>query len=225
MDVCILAFGVMISMFLLGIILGRRHGRAPALVALMGAVLLSLAAALAGYLILNRDLEVKPDSSNEWHKMAVPGGRAVDLQYQSESGLMITTGDGETSAIREIPFCLANGQLARLAPNFVETTNAPYVALPQPPGPFKQQISFNLSYAISTTGLAASSFGIDENGQLWCTESLYKASMGGTGSASLTLSYMTILIFAGSVAVMLIPAAITLEIRRQSKARRAARPQ
>lgn len=220
MDVCILVFGVMTSVLLLGVVLGRRHGRAPASAALIGALLLSLSATLAAYLIYGKGLEVKSDFPNQWHKLSVPGGPAVDLQYYSESGLLITTEDGETSAIRDVPFCLANGRLARLAPNYIETADDPYVALPQPPEPFNQQISFNLSYAISTTGLGASSFGIDENGELWCTENLYQANMGGTGSASLTMFYMAIIIFAGSFVIVVVPAAITLEIRRWRKARR-----
>jgi hypothetical protein len=218
MDVCILAFGVMTSMILLGIILGRRHGYTSTLAALLGVLLLSLAAASAGHLILGKSLGAKPNSPDEWHKMAALNGRVTEIRYKPDSGLWVTTEDGETSSIRDVPFCLANGQLARLAPNFVETTDDPYVALPQPPGPFKQQISFNLSYAISTTGLAASSFGIDENGEMWCTEKLYQASTGGVdaaGNASLAVLYMAVMIFAGSFAVMVIPVGIVLEIRRR----------
>jgi hypothetical protein len=186
----------------------------------MGMLSLSLAAALVGYFVLGKSLGAQPDPSNEWHEMAVPGGRVIDLEYQPETGLMVTTEKGETSSLRAVPFCLDNGKLAQLAPNFVETADDPYVALPQPPGPFKQQISFNLSYAISTTGLGASSFGIDQNGELWCTENLYQANMEGTGSASLTIFYMAIIIFAGSFAIVAVPAAITLEIRRWRKTRR-----
>lgn len=217
MDVCILAFGIMISVLLAGVILSRRHGYVSALAPLVGALLLSLATALSGYLMLGKSLETRPDSSDGWHKITTPGGRAIEIRYKPEAGLLVTTKDGETSTLRDVPFCLADGQLARLTPNYVETADDPYVALPRPPRPFKHQISFNLSYAISTAGLGASSFGIDENGELWCTESLYQANTGGTGSNTLALSYIAIFIFTGSFVVTVVLTAIALEIRRRCK--------
>lgn len=220
MDICILALGVMVIVLLLGIVLSKRHGRASALTALAGVSVLSLAVALAGYLILKNSLEGNPDTSIKWHKMTLPGGQATRLEYQSGTGLLVTMADGETNPIRDTPFCLANGELARLTANYVETTNNPYVTLPQPSRPLKHRISFNLSYAISTAGLGASSFGIDESGSVWCTERLYRANTGGVdaaGDASLAAFYMAVLIFSASFVMLVIPAAVTLEVHRKHK--------
>ena len=114
----------------------------------------------------------------QWQKVEFSKKRAIRLEYHPETGLLATTEKEEVEKIRDIPFCTHDASEASDYGRFEVTKNPYYLYLVMSPSEsqpqlVRQQIRFYISSSLGPKRVVASSFVVDENGEVWCTERIW----------------------------------------------------
>ncbi len=111
----------------------------------------------------------------QWQKIELLKKRAFRLEYNPEIGLSAITEKEEVEKIRNIPFCTYDAPEVSDYRRFEVTKNPYYLYLvmsrsESQPQLVKQQIRFNIASNLGPKRVVASSFVVDDNGEVWCTE-------------------------------------------------------
>jgi hypothetical protein len=208
---------------LLWTILAKRHGNSLAKKVTISILVFSFLVALIAFQLMIRDTAENINPALDWQRIGQLEASVSELQYRPEAGLFAFANDHEIKITGKIPFCSSDGDIANSHPNEIEVTTTPYINLPLPPQPIKQQVNFNINYPVEADSWASSSFAVLENGDIWCTERLARGGQtGGTalGFAAFIFLYFAVIIFVGSFVVIMVLAIVTLEIYRRQKTRK-----
>jgi hypothetical protein len=155
----------------------------------------------------------------EWQKADLLQAPALSLEYQSGIGLFAVTGSGDIQLTAPVPYCLVENQSSEIFPEKVEITNNPFAELPEPPQVVKQQVIFDINYAVKYDVHALSSYVILDNGEVWCTERIFRGPADFPKAVTLEMGYVitAIFVFLGSLISLLAITIVVFEIYRWRK--------
>jgi hypothetical protein len=208
---------------LLWTILAKRHGNSLAKKVTISIIVFSFLLAFIAFQFLIRDTAENINPALGWQRISQLDVPVSKLQYRPEAGLFAFANDREIKITGTIPFCSSDGDIANSHPNEIEVITTPYVNLPLPPQPVKQQVNFNIKYPVEADSWAASSFAVFKNGDVWCTERLARGGQTGgaaLGFAAFIFLYFAVIIFVSSFVAVMVLAIVTLEIYRWRKTRK-----
>ncbi|GEM_PF-2235365 len=155
----------------------------------------------------------------EWQKIELLSESVLNLIYRPNVGVFAITDSGEVQLTKPVPYCSIENQTAEILPEEIEITDTPYAELPAPPQPFQQQIIFEIRYAVDYDTLAVSSFALFDNGEVWCTERVFRGPADFPTAVAIGMGYLitAVAIFLGSLIALLLLILIILEIYRWRK--------
>jgi hypothetical protein len=215
MNIIIIAMVVIILIPIILIILGsKRYGQKESLIAVGGCVIISLIISIITFQVIINGNNDSIEKSIKWEKVVLKNEKIKGFEYKSESGLYGKTQEGEVRITGIIPICLTNGEIIHSDVREVEVAEKPFIKLPSSEKQIIEIISFNIYPKIEDT-MAASSFIILENGEVWCTERL---EVGGpsagvaVGAAAFLMFMVALIVFIASLILLLIIVIIILEI-------------
>jgi hypothetical protein len=150
----------------------------------------------------------------EWQRIDQLEESASSLVYHPEVGIFAVTESENIQLTMPVPYCSIENQTSEILPEKIEITDTPYAELPAPPQPFKQQIIFEIRYAVDYDTLAVSSFALFDNGEVWCTERVFRGPADFLTAAAYGMGYLmtAVAIFLGSLISLLLLTVIVLEI-------------
>lgn len=136
--------------------------------------------------IFDRSRESIPQSldvSTAWHQVTDIDdvGKVVELEYRPELGVFAQTATGEIIIAGSIPTCLSDSEVAvNLSPDtYAELTQTPRLEISPPAEKVTQQLFFDIVYPIGADELGVSSYVLNENGEVWCSEVYARGGLGG----------------------------------------------
>ena len=168
----------------------------------------------------NENILEYTNPATEWEKLDVLDSEALSIEYRSGAGLFALTKMGEQKITKPIPYCLVESQTAEIPPESVKISAESYQDFPSPPLPFKQQLGFEMHYAVEYDILGLSSFVVLENGEIWCSERVFRGPADFPNAVALGMSilFVAVAVFMGSFFVLLIISFTALEIyQRKAK--------
>jgi len=123
------------------------------------------------------------NTSTAWHQVTDINdvGKVIELEYRSELGVFAHTENGEILIAGSIPTCLPDGEVAvNLSPNtYAELTQTPRLKISTPAEKIIQQLFFDIVYPAEADELGVSSYVLNENGEVWCSEVYARGGLGG----------------------------------------------
>ena len=156
--------------------------------------------------------------TGDWHQVTDLDhiGRVNRLDYKPESGLLALTADAEIKVADSIPTCLPEGEVAvnLSSDTYAELTQTPRLGLAPFAGTVVQQLSFDIVYPVGADELGLSSYLLDENGQVWCSEIYARGGLGMGAAVALGSLFLAALIAIGVFFISLV--GMVLVMRRRS---------
>lgn len=152
----------------------------------------------------------------EWQKIDLLSETVSNLSYHPNVGIFAVTDSGEVQLTKSVPYCSVENQTVEILPEEIKLTDTPFAELPSPPQSFKQQLIFEIQYAVDYDTLALSSFTLLDNGEVWCTERVFRGPADFPTAVVIGMGYLitAIAIFLGSLTSLLILTIIVWEIYR-----------
>jgi hypothetical protein len=225
MTYCLIPIALLVIIFfLIRLITSKRHNLPNAII-IVGSILM-LSSLLAGIYYKNGMDDFHKNESDyvnpalEWQRIDQLEDSASSLVYRPEVGIFAVTESGDIQLTMPVPYCSIENQTAEILPEEIEITDTPYAELPAPAQPFKQQIIFEFRYAVDYDTLAVSSFALLDNGEVWCTERMFRGPADFPRAVAIGMGYLitAVAIFLGSLISLLLLILIVLEIRHWRKA-------
>jgi len=215
----------LILFLLVKLILSSRYESSIAKKIIFGIFILSFIATAVYYKIAVDDSS-KNDSNYvipaiDWQKVETLSESTSGLEYRSGIGLFALADGGEKQLTKVAPYCRIENQLIKTLPENIEITDTPFAEIPAPPHAFKQQIIFDIQYSVEYDAQALSSFAVLDNGEVWCTERVFRGPADFPSVALIGLGIMitAVSIFTGSIITLLLLTLISFEIYRWRKSK------
>jgi hypothetical protein len=219
--ICLIPLAILFILFLLvRFLLSSRYQRSIAKKIVIGAFIVSILVSGAYYIYALDDFHKnETDYINpaiDWQKMEAINTSSNYLEYRPDVGLFATTDAEEIQVTKSAPLCSVENQAIEILPESIEIVDSPYEKLPDPPNPSKQQITFKIQYSVEYDTDAYSSFAIMENGELWCTERVFRgpADFPNVAAYGLGIVITAFFIFIGGMFLILLLGIIGLEFHR-----------
>lgn len=221
MYICLIPLAILFILFLLvKLFLSSRYNRSIAEKIVFGAFIISILAAGAYYAYTLDDFRKNTtdyvNPAIDWQKVEtikIPSSR---LEYRQKVGLFAIADTEEIQVTKSAPLCSVENQAAEILPESIEILDSPHEKLPYPPNPAKQQTTFKIQYAVEYDTVAYSSFAILENGEVWCTERVFRgpADFPNVAAYGLGILITAFSIFVGGMFLFLLLGIIGFEIYR-----------
>lgn len=218
---CLIPIALLVIIFSLIRLITSKRYNAPNVIIILSPILL-LSFLLAGIYFKNGMDDFHKNERNyvnpalEWQRIDQLKESALSLEYHPEVGVFAKTASGETQLTTPVPYCSVENQTADILPEKIEITDTPYAELPALPQSFKQQIIFEIRYAVDYDTLAVSSFVLLDNGEVWCTERIFRGPADFPTAVAIGMGYLiaAFAVFLGSLISLLFLILIVLEILR-----------
>jgi hypothetical protein len=221
MYICLIPLAILFILFLLvRFFLSSRYKRSVTEKITIGAFVVSILTAGIYYSYTLDDFQKNLDDyvnpALKWQKMEMLQVPSKYLEYRSEIGLFVLTDAEEIRVTESAPFCSAENQAMEILPESIEILDSPHEKLPDLPNLAKQQTTFKIQYAVEYDTVAYSSFAILENGELWCTERVFRgpADFPNVAAYGLGILITAFSIFIGGMFLILLLGIIGFEIYR-----------
>ena len=205
--------------FLTRFLLLKRYQDSTITLVLIGIIILGGVISAIYYKISIENIAEYSNPATEWQKLDILDNAALSVEYRSGIGVFAITEIGEKQLTKPIPYCLLESQTAEIPPEFVEIPDTPFADFPPPPQPFKQQIIFEMDYAVEYDALGLSSFVVLDNGEVWCSERVFRgpADLPNAIVFGIGILIIAVVVFMGSFLTLLVILIIALEIRQRRK--------
>ena len=223
----LIPIALLVTIFLLvRLILSNRYKSSAAAKIVISIFILSIFSTAVYYVItVNHFRKNQSDYINpaiEWRKIDLLQVAASSLEYRSGIGVFAVTDSGEMQLTKPVPYCRVENQSIDILPEKIEIADTPFAELPAPPQNSEQQIIFEIRYAVDYDTDAISSFAILDNGEVWCTERVFRGPGDFPNASLLGLGIVitSAAIFVGSLFALLVLTIVSLEIYRWRKSNR-----
>lgn len=159
------------------------------------------------------------DVPTDWHQVTDINneGKVIELEYRSELGVFAQTEDGEIIIAGSIPTCLPDGEVAiNLSPDtYAELTQTPRLEISTSAEKVTQQLFFDIVYPIGADELGVSSYVLDENGEVWCSEVYARGGLGAGVAIGFGAFLVAVPLFVLAVVVFFISLIVVIFVMRK----------